>query len=78
MIFSSFFEKALTGRDATRRRKEIDSTISEERANLDSKQQELVESVRVHEAISSSATRVMNTMTHAMIMMEAKRGKPRK
>lgn len=70
MSLSSFLEKIITGRDAARRRKEIDAEISDERANLDAQKEELSATVRQHTQITNSASRIMQTMTHAMIMME--------
>ncbi|XHE14347.1 hypothetical protein PCC82_06335 [Agrobacterium deltaense] len=74
MSLSSFLEKIITGRDAARRRKEIDAEISDERANLEAQKEELSATVRQHTQITNSASRIMQTMTHAMIMMEDGRG----
>ncbi|UYZ08537.1 hypothetical protein CFBP5507_05925 [Agrobacterium salinitolerans] len=75
MSLSSFLEKMITGRAAARRRKEIDAEISDERANLDAQKEELTATVRQHAQITNSASRIMQTMTHAMIMMEGDRGR---
>ncbi len=75
MSLSSFLEKMITGRDAARRRKEIDAEISDERANLDAQKEELTATVRQQAKITNSASRIMQTMTHAMIMMEGDRGR---
>ena len=75
MSLPNFIERVLTGAGAARRRMEIDGEISKEREKLNHQQQELDASVRQHRQISSSAGRVIQTMTHAMAMMEAERGK---
>lgn len=68
-------ERVLFGPGAAQRRRDIDIEITKERANLIHQQNELDASVRQNQQVLNSAGRVIQTMTHAMAMMEARRGK---
>lgn len=78
MSLMNFLEKIVVGPRATRHRQAVEQELSEAREKLETSQSDLRGEIRQHEQISHSATRVLQNMTHAMIMMEAEGGRRKK
>lgn len=78
MIMSSLFEKVFLKKDDLERRSEIDRQLHETREELARQQTQFKGEVRQHRALAETSSRLMNTMTHAMIMMESGSAQPEK
>lgn len=78
MSIAAFLEKVVRGRASVERNLRVSETLSAEREDLWRKQNQLRGDVRQYEQVVDSSSRIMDTMTHAMIMVEANRGGKRK
>jgi ABC-type phosphonate transport system ATPase subunit len=75
MTIKGIVERIIRGRRLVERRHEIEREIETEKEKIDNHRVEFRGAVRQHAQIVDSSSRVMNTMTQAIIMMEARRGR---
>jgi hypothetical protein len=78
MTLTSILEKMFIKKVDRDKSAHRDLILSAERAELARNQGLLRGEVRQYEQIVESSSRIMDTMTQAMIMMETPRGRPKK
>lgn len=78
MSISSLLTRIAMGRRALKQQREIEQKLAVERVALSVRQGEVRACVRQNEQMSNSASRILDTMTNAMIFMEGNSGKPKK
>lgn len=78
MTLATLLEKIFIKKVVRDQRAHRDRILNAERAELARKQGLLRGEVRQYAQIVESSSRIMDTMTHAMIMMETPRGRPKK
>lgn len=78
MSLFTFLEKVVVGNKAVENRKRVETNLSAERERLEKSQNELRADIRQNQQLVSSGSRVLRNMTHAMILVEADSGKPKK
>lgn len=78
MSLATFLEKIVSGPRAAQRRRDMENDLNRAREDLENSQKDLQGQIRQHEQISSSATRVLQNITHAMIMVEPHGGRRKK
>ena len=78
MSIATFLERVFRGKASVERNLRVAATLTAERENLRRKQHQLRGDVRQYEQVVDSSSRIMDTMTQAMIMVEANRGRSRK
>ncbi|MCO5730061.1 hypothetical protein [Rhizobium sp. SSA_523] len=76
MNLAGILERLFIDKKTRAHREDRERVLDRERAELETNQQLLRGEVRQYEQIVESSSRIMNTMTHAMIMMENPRGRP--
>ncbi|EUB97324.1 hypothetical protein PMI07_000900 [Rhizobium sp. CF080] len=78
MTLTSILEKMFIKKVDREKSALRDLVLHAERAELERNQGLLRGEVRQYEQIVASSSRIMDTMTQAMIMMETPRGRPKK
>jgi hypothetical protein len=74
MSIRELLERVLLGEGQIKDREVVGQVLAEERKQLHHDQQELQGVVLQHSQIVNSSRKILDTMTQAMIMMEARNG----
>ena len=70
---AAFIERVLLGAGHAQGREDVSRELAVERENLKREHDDLQSARRQHTQIANSSARVLETMTHAMMLMEAPR-----